>query len=184
MNPHRIHPSFFKLLDAWKITKAWVLQRGIQSSKTIHARVLPKVNLPGKAAVYKSQDAPILALPKRSTTRENWKNDGSLAARWRGWGSSGRVVMINTRAQWNLRHTWIILLIIRQRLVKLGRVDGHVVYLSSLNPEPWTLKVFQWGAHAATAHSAKFQVVVMLKIACRSRPWSSGFRARSFDFRV
>ena len=44
--------------------------------------------------------------------------------------SFGRVFMINTRAQWNLLHTWIILVIIKQYLVQIGRVDGPVEHSS------------------------------------------------------
>ena len=44
--------------------------------------------------------------------------------------SSGRVVRTITRAQRNLLHTWIILAILKQYLVQIGRTDGPSAYLS------------------------------------------------------
>ena len=38
--------------------------------------------------------------------------------------SSGRVFMINTLAQWNSTHVWIIFFIVKQHLVQVGRIDG------------------------------------------------------------
>ena len=38
--------------------------------------------------------------------------------------SSGRVFVINTRAQRKLLHTWIIVVIVQQHLVQIGQIDG------------------------------------------------------------
>ena len=48
------------------------------------------------------------------------------------WISSGRVFVINTRDQRNLLHTWIVLVIVKQRLVQIGRMDGSTEYLSQI----------------------------------------------------
>ena len=52
----------------------------------------------------------------------------SLQVFWRGncWRRNdliGRVFMINTRAQRKLLHTWIILVIVKEHLVQIGRID-------------------------------------------------------------
>ena len=44
--------------------------------------------------------------------------------------SSGRVFMINSRAQKKLLHTWIISFIAKQHLVEIDRIDGPIEYLS------------------------------------------------------
>ena len=44
--------------------------------------------------------------------------------------SFGRVFDINTRAQWKLLHTWIILVIVKQQLVQISRIDGPIEYLT------------------------------------------------------
>jgi len=46
--------------------------------------------------------------------------------------SSGRVFMINTRAQRKLLQTWIVLVIVKRHLVQLGRIDGPTEYLSQI----------------------------------------------------
>jgi hypothetical protein len=38
--------------------------------------------------------------------------------------------MINTRAHYKLLHAWIILVILEQHLVHVGRIDGPTEYLS------------------------------------------------------
>ena len=42
---------------------------------------------------------------------------------------SGRGFMINTRAQRKALHTWIISVIVKQYLVRTGRIDGRTEYL-------------------------------------------------------
>ena len=39
--------------------------------------------------------------------------------------SSKRVFVIDTRAQRKLLNTWIMFVIVKQHLVKIGRIDGH-----------------------------------------------------------
>ena len=46
--------------------------------------------------------------------------------------SSGRVFLIDTRAQRTLLHSWIILVIAKKHLVQIGRIDGPTEYLSSI----------------------------------------------------
>ena len=40
--------------------------------------------------------------------------------------------MINTPAQWKLLHTWILLVIVKQHLVHVGRIDGPAEHLSQI----------------------------------------------------
>jgi len=42
--------------------------------------------------------------------------------------SSGRVFTRNTRVQWKSLHSWIILVIVKQHLVQIGRIDGPTEY--------------------------------------------------------
>jgi len=44
--------------------------------------------------------------------------------------SSGRLVLINTRAQRKILHTWIILVIVDKHLVHIGRIDESTEYVS------------------------------------------------------
>jgi hypothetical protein len=44
--------------------------------------------------------------------------------------SSGRVFMMNTRAQGKVLHAWIIFVIVKQYLVQIGRMDGPAECLS------------------------------------------------------
>ena len=44
--------------------------------------------------------------------------------------SSRRIFMTNTRVQWKLPHTWIILVIVKQHLEQIGRVGGPTEYSS------------------------------------------------------
>ena len=44
--------------------------------------------------------------------------------------SFGRVLMMNTRAQRELQHTWIIQVVVKHQLVQIGRIDGRTDYLS------------------------------------------------------
>ena len=44
--------------------------------------------------------------------------------------SSGGVVVTNTRSHRNLLHCWIMLVIVKQRLVQIGRIDEPTEYLS------------------------------------------------------
>ena len=46
--------------------------------------------------------------------------------------SSGRVFMINDRAQRKLQHTWIVLVIVKEHLVQTFGIDGPVEYLSHI----------------------------------------------------
>ena len=41
--------------------------------------------------------------------------------------SSGSVFVTGIRAQWKLLHTWIILVIVKQNLVHIGRIDGPII---------------------------------------------------------
>ena len=43
--------------------------------------------------------------------------------------SSRRPSITNTRAEQKLPHTWIILVIVKQHLVQIGRIDGPTEYL-------------------------------------------------------
>ena len=43
--------------------------------------------------------------------------------------SFGRVFMINTRPQRKFLHSWIILVILKQRLVQIVQIDGPLEYL-------------------------------------------------------
>ena len=43
--------------------------------------------------------------------------------------------MINTRAQRKLTHTWIILVLVKQRLVQIGRIDGLTEYVKQILTE-------------------------------------------------
>ena len=45
--------------------------------------------------------------------------------------SPRRLFITKTRAQLKLLHTWIILVIVKQRLVQISRIDGHT--------EDWSL---------------------------------------------
>ena len=45
-------------------------------------------------------------------------------------GPSGRIVMMNTQTRRNSLHTWIILVIVEQHLVQIGRIDGQTEHLS------------------------------------------------------
>ena len=45
--------------------------------------------------------------------------------------SSGRVFVINTRAQRKLLHIWILLVIVKQHLVHIGRIDRATEYFSA-----------------------------------------------------
>jgi len=44
--------------------------------------------------------------------------------------SSGRVFVTNTRAQRKLQHTWIILIIVKQQLVQIGRMERPIEHAS------------------------------------------------------
>ena len=46
--------------------------------------------------------------------------------------TSARVFMINTRAQWKLLHTLIILVNIKQHLPQIGRKNGPTAYSSQI----------------------------------------------------
>jgi len=46
--------------------------------------------------------------------------------------SSGPVFMISTRAQRKLLHNWIIIVIVNNLLVQIGRIDGPIEYLSEI----------------------------------------------------
>ena len=46
--------------------------------------------------------------------------------------ASRRSFVKNTRAQRNLLHTWIILVVVKQHLVQIDRIDGRTEYLSEI----------------------------------------------------
>ena len=48
--------------------------------------------------------------------------------------SSGRVFMINTRAQQKSLHAWIILVIVELHLVQIGRLDGPTEFYHKYSP--------------------------------------------------
>ena len=72
----------------------------------------------------------------RDWPRKWWKllsNFSAHPSSLRAWWnviSSGRVVMMNTPAQWKLLHTWIILAIVKEYLVQIGRTDRPNDHLS------------------------------------------------------
>ena len=68
---------------------------------------------------------------------------GTRFSRWRleYWNSSGRVLIINTWAQWQSPHAWIIWIVVKQHLVQIGRTDEpdlpsvDLEYSPQLNPK-------------------------------------------------